>query len=105
MMGREDYPAAKLVHATVQGLEGIFLVGMECLCRVSIPAKVLGARVTALLRNLIPVRISRGWTVNLLPQKREFGIELWKYVTWEMKRVVLQQFSPTEMSMTERAMC
>ena len=68
-MGREDYPGAELVHATVWGFEGIFLVGMGCLCGVSIPAWLLGARVTALLRNFIPVKISRGWTVNLLQRK------------------------------------
>lgn len=69
MMGREDYPAAKLVNAMAWGVGGIFLVGMGCLCGVSIPAWVLGARVTALFHNFIPVKISRGWTVDLLQKK------------------------------------
>lgn len=64
-MGREDYPAAKLVNAMAWGFGGIFLVGMGCLCGVSIPAWVLGARVTALFHNFIPVKFSRGLTVDL----------------------------------------
>lgn len=65
-LGREDYPADELVPAMVWGFEGIFLVGMGCL---SILAKAPGARVTALLRNVIPVKISRGWTVNHLQKE------------------------------------
>lgn len=65
MMGREEYPAAKPVNAMAWGFGGIFLVGMGCMSGVSIPAWVLGARVTALLHNFIPVKIIRGWTVDL----------------------------------------
>jgi len=65
-MGGQDYPAAELVHATVWRFEGMFLVGAGCLCGVSVPARVLGARVTALFCNFIPVKIRRGWRVDLL---------------------------------------
>lgn len=101
-LGREDYPADELVPAMAQGFEGIFLVGMGCL---SIPAKAPGARVTALLCNFLPVKISRGWTVNhpKEKQKKEFGIEVWKYVTWGMRRIVLATVFSTKMSRIERA--
>lgn len=59
-------------------------------------------RVTALLHVFILVKISRGWTINLF-QSKESGIELWNSVTWGMRRMVLQQFSPVEVRMTERA--
>lgn len=99
MMGREDYPAAKLVNAMAWGFGGIFLVGMGCLRGVSIPAWVLGARVT---HNFIPVKISRGWTVDLLQRKGNLESSF-RTVTWGMRRMFLQWFSPAKMSMTERA--
>lgn len=71
-------------------------MGTGCPCRVSIPARVLGARTTALLSSSSPGKFSRGQAVNLPKKKKKkkfWNLALERYYMGNEKDVLAGVFS------------